>query len=70
MNRLTRIAAYAIAAASLAACSSSPMGPAAAKCDARSGTCANSNFVNPNVNFVNPNVNFVNPLVNFVNPNV
>lgn len=58
MNRFARFAAFVVAAAGLAACSS-PMEPTAPK-----------GFVNPNVNFVNPNVNFVNPNVNFVNPNV
>ncbi|MEO6445519.1 MAG: hypothetical protein ABIZ91_00495 [Gemmatimonadaceae bacterium] len=70
MSRFTRIAAYAIAAASLAACSSSPMGPAEAKCNVKSGACANADFVNPNVDFVNPNIDFVNPNIDFVNPNV
>jgi len=64
MNRATRFAAYLLAAASLAACSASPMGPeGAAKCDPRSGRCINADFVNPHVDFVNPHVNFVNPHV-------
>jgi len=65
MNRATRLAAYVLAAASLAACSaSSPMGPAGAeKCNAKSGQCVNADFVNPHVDFVNPHVNFVNPHV-------
>ena len=61
MNRFTRFAAFAVAAAGLAACSS-PMEPTV-KCDAKAPECTNVNFVNPNVNFVNPNVNFVNPNV-------
>lgn len=64
MNRATRLTAYLLAAASLAACSSSPMGPAgASKCDAKSGKCVNADFVNPHVDFVNPHVDFVNPHV-------
>ncbi len=57
MNRAVRLVAYALAAASLAACSASPMGPeGAAKCNPASGKCINADFVNPNVDFVNPNV--------------
>ena len=63
MTRPTRTVFYAIAAASLAACSGSPMGPAAAKCNVKSGQCVNSDFVNPHVDFVNPHVDFVNPHV-------
>lgn len=62
MTRATRYAAYIIAAASLAACSSSPMGPdSSAKCNPKSGACVNADFVNPHVDFVNPHVDFVNP---------
>ncbi|MBK6307536.1 MAG: hypothetical protein IPF87_11975 [Gemmatimonadetes bacterium] len=64
MNRATRFAAYLVVAASLAACSSSPMGPeGAARCDAKSAQCVNPDFVNPHVDFVNPHVDFVNPHV-------
>lgn len=64
MNRVTRVAAYVLAAASLAACSaSSPMGPASLTCDPALNSCINPNFVNPHVDFVNPHVNFVNPHV-------
>ncbi len=64
MTRATRFAAYIIAAASLAACSSSPMGPdSAAKCNAKTGACVNADFVNPHVDFVNPHIDFVNPHV-------
>ncbi len=69
MSRFARLAAFALAAAGLTACST-PTAPSAGKCDPQGADCTNVNFVNPNVNFVNPNVNFVNPNVNFVNPNV
>jgi hypothetical protein len=64
MNRATRLAAYILAAASLAACSSSPMEPnGAVKCNPKSGKCVNADFVNPHVDFVNPHIDFVNPHV-------
>lgn len=64
MNRVTRVAAYVLAAAALTACSaSSPMGPAGLKCDPASDACINPDFVNPHVDFVNPHVDFVNPHV-------
>ncbi|MCC6928495.1 MAG: hypothetical protein IT359_05825 [Gemmatimonadaceae bacterium] len=62
MNRATRFAAYALVVVSVAACSSSPMGPdSAARCDAKSAKCINSDFVNPHIDFVNPHIDFVNP---------
>lgn len=63
MSRALRIAGYALAAASLAACSSSPMGPIEAKCDARAAECVNADYVNPNIDYVNPNIDYVNPNV-------
>jgi len=70
MSRVSRTVAFTLAAASLAACSSSPMGPAEARCDARSGVCANADYVNPNVDYVNPNIDYVNPNIDYVNPNI
>lgn len=64
MPRAIRVAAYLLAVATLAACSSSPMGPdGAAKCNPASDKCVNADFVNPHVDFVNPHVDFVNPHV-------
>lgn len=64
MNRATRLAAYLLVVAGLAACSSSPMGPeGSARCDAKSAKCINPDFVNPHVDFVNPHIDFVNPHV-------
>lgn len=63
MIRALRVAVYAFAAASLAACSSSPMGPTEAKCNARAADCVNADYVNPNVDYVNPNIDYVNPNV-------
>jgi hypothetical protein len=63
MNRVTRSIALAVAAASLAACSASPMGPVELRCDGASDGCVNKDYVNPLVDYVNPLVDYVNPLV-------
>ena len=72
MIRAARLVAYTVAVASLAACSASPTGPSALKCNPATpaSACENADFVNPNVDFVNPNIDFVNPNIDFVNPNV
>jgi hypothetical protein len=72
MIRAARFVAYALAAASLAACSASPTGPAPLKCNPATpgSACENTDFVNPHVDFVNPHVDFVNPHIDFVNPHV
>jgi hypothetical protein len=60
MPRSVRFTLFAVAAASLAACSSSPLGPAKDVCR-RGDSCSTQDFVNPNADFVNPNADFVNP---------
>ena len=70
MSRTTRIVAFSLVASTLAACSSNPVGPTAARCDARTGKCANADYVNPNVDYVNPNIDYINPNVDYVNPNI
>lgn len=66
MSRVVRSVALSLVVTALAACSSSPMGP------------ANSDYVNPNIDYVNPNIDYVNPNINrsaptamnYVNPNI
>ena len=60
MRRSVRITLLAFAAASLAACSASPFGPAKGVCR-KGDSCSSRDFVNPNADFVNPNADFVNP---------
>ena len=60
MRRSVRLALLAVAAATLAACSASPFGPAQGICR-KGDSCSSRDFVNPNADFVNPNADFVNP---------
>ncbi len=60
MRRSVRFALLAISAATLAACSASPFGPAQSACR-KGDSCSSRDFVNPNADFVNPNADFVNP---------
>ena len=60
MRRSVRFTLLAVSAATLAACSANPFGPAQSVCR-KGDSCSSRDFVNPNADFVNPNADFVNP---------